>query len=568
VQPAHPRVSLRLLPALVLAPLLLAAVPAPAAIGLDRAAIDTRSAAYRRYQAWVDAAVAGRPDYGFSASDAAYLYRLSEDDRYCTLAVRLVDEQVAAAEQAIAEGRRPAVAGDSYLEAGPMIGALALTFDWCASFTDEAQRTRWRAYAERTLTNIWQPAAAQWGERPFAWTGWGTDNPGNNYYYSFLEATMTWALASDSAPWLERLRTRLLPALTAYAGALPGGGSREGTGYGTAQMRLFALYRLWRDSTGEDLAAANTHLADTIRFWVHATVPTWTQFAPLGDQARTSVPEIYDYHRRLMLEARALAKDDASRDLASWWLQHIAVKRMAHGFNYRYDLLRAGSGGHAPAALDYFAEGSGRLFARTGWDRDAAWIAFTAGPYVESHAHQDQGAFLLFRDGWLAVTENIWTRSGIQQGTEVHNVLRFVRNGTTVAQREGTTSRMTVTRDGAGGTLHATADLTPAYGGQAAVRSWERRLDFAADGTVTVGDRYAVADGTRAIFQVNVPERPVIDGREVRAGALRLRVLAPARVSVTAHDWHGVDADEFRSGWRIDIEGEGGEYRVELATGR
>ncbi len=56
--------------------------------------------------------------------------------------------------------------------------------------------------------------------------------------------------------------------------SLPGGGSLEGTGYGVAHMRLFTLYRLWRDATGEDLAAANPHLSESIDYWIHATVPT------------------------------------------------------------------------------------------------------------------------------------------------------------------------------------------------------------------------------------------------------------------------------------------------------
>ena len=543
---------------------------AQAAIKLDLDYVDTGSAAYRRFRDWVDAAVAGRPGYGFSPADAVLLYQISGKQHYCEFAVGEIDRQVTAADTAIAAGERPAVAGDSYLEAGPMIGALALGYDVCAAFTDPAQRTRWRAYAERTLANIWNPPAARWGDRATPWSGWGTDNPGNNYYYSFLEATMSWALAADDAAWLARLRERLLPALTAYVAALPGGGSREGTGYGTAQMRLFALYRIWRDSTGEDLAAANGHLDDTIRFWVHATVPDFTQFAPLGDQARVSQPEIYDYQRRLMLEARALTRDAAVRDLATWWLSRIPLQRMTHGFNARYDLLPAGTGGHAPAERDYQATGTGRLFARTGWNRDATWLAFTAGPYSVSHAHQDPGGFLLYRGGWLAVTENIWTRSGIQQGTEVHNVLRFERDGAVLPQREGTTSTMTADR-AADGALTVKADLSPAYGSGSAVRTWTRELRFAEDGRLQIVDRYAVAAGTRAVFQLDVPQQPVIDGREARAGTLRLRVLAPESARLGVHDWRSTDAGEFRSGWRIDVEaeaGESGEFRVEIDPGR
>src|SRR3546814_9903244 len=91
------------------------------------------------------------------------------------------------------------------------------------------------------------------------------------------------------------------------------------------------------------------------------TVPTLDYFAPLGDQARVSVPELYDYHRRLMLEARYITNDTLAREHASWWLNNISVQRMNNGFNRRYDLLPAGNGGTPPAELLYHAKGTGNL---------------------------------------------------------------------------------------------------------------------------------------------------------------------------------------------------------------
>ncbi len=46
----------------------------------------------------------------------------------------MVEDQVAAAETAIANGDAPDVAGDSYLYVGDMIGDLAMTYDWCSAF--------------------------------------------------------------------------------------------------------------------------------------------------------------------------------------------------------------------------------------------------------------------------------------------------------------------------------------------------------------------------------------------------------------------------------------------------
>jgi hypothetical protein len=548
-------------------------------IPLDLRHVDTGSPEFARFKRWVDTAVAGDPGYAFSAYDAALLYRLSPSkqsrEHYCDLAVTMVEHEVADAEIAIEAGRAPDIAGDSYLDVGPRIADLAMTLDTCRAQIGDAQTGRWSAYAEEAVWNVWHPLRARWGVLPHPWTGWSVDNPGNNYYYSFVEATLYWALASGSDEWMRFLHEEKLPPLQAYFTTLPGGGSLEGTGYGASHMRLFALYRLWRDATGEDIANANPHANDSIAYWVHATVPTLDRFAPIGDQSRNSIPELYDYHRRLVLEARALSNDTQSQTLASWWLHHIAINRMSNGFNTRHDLLPAGDAkASAPTTLFHHAEGTGHLFARSGWDKDAMWLAFVAGPYNESHAHQEQGGFTLFARDWLAVTENIWTHSGIQQGTDTNNVLRFERDtpmsgqcnapadDRVVHQCAPSLSRMVVT-PGVDGTLRVDADLTAAYSDNTLVRAWTRRLDFGGR-RLRVEDHFAVAADTRAVFQLNLPVEPTIDGQQAVAGRLRIKVIAPADARLHTLDWRSIDSEEFRSGWRLDISGGTETYVIEL----
>jgi len=534
------------------------------ALAPDLGHVDRRSGAYQRFRRWVARAAAGDPGYAFAPADAAWLYRIEGDEGACRLAVEQAGPQVEEAERAIAAGEPPPIAGDSYLYAGPMIEDLALALASCPGQVDPARRARWSAYARQVLHNLWNHEDAQWGGRTHPWSGWANDNPANNYYYSFLRASMTWALATEDEEWLADLRQRRLPPLVEHLRGLPGGGSLEGTGYGISHAGLFELFRLWRDSTGELPGAVDQHAADSIDYWIHATVPTLDHHAPLGDQARESQPALHDYHRRLVLEARQLTSDAAARERASWWLRHISVPRMQHGMNFRHDLLPAGAGGAPPDGLHHHAAGVGHLFARSAWTRDALWLAFVAGPYSESHAHQDQGAFTLFSGDWLAVTENIWTHSGIQQETPVHNVLRFQRGDTIAAQRAGTVSSMRV-RPSTPGQLHVAADLTPAYAGSGMVRSWRRELNFGGR-RLLVRDHFEVAPGTRAVFQVNVPVRPRIDGDKVRAGKLRLKVLHPAGATIEAVDWRKVDPDEFLSGWRVDIAGGTDRYEVELST--
>jgi len=537
-------------------------------IGLSLAYVDMGGPAYVRFKAFVDQAVAGSPGYAFSATDAVYMYRLSGQAQYATLAIAWVEDQVTAAEAEIALGNRPAIAGDSYLDVGPMLRDVALVYDWCYPLLTVAQRGRWEAYADQAVWNVWNYNNASWGGNPFPWSGWSVDNPGNNYHYSFLQATMYWAFAADRQSWIDFLANVKLPAVVAYYQGIPGGGSREGTGYGVALGRLFELYRLWKDSTPAhvDLGAQSTHLADTLDYWIHATVPTLDRYAPVGDLSRESYPWLYDYHRHLVLEARTLAPTASPVTArASWWLHQIAVDEMTSGFNFRDDLLPAGTTQTQPAALFHHATGTGVLFARRSWTPDAPWLSFMAGPYVESHAHQDQGAFNLFRDDWLAVTENIFTHSGIQQGTDVHNTLRFENGATTIPQNESTSS-MTV--NDSGGTLHVVANLTPAYASSGVVNSWQRTLDFDALG-LTVSDVWSAAGGVSAVFQINVPGLPSISGGVATAGALRIRTLVPANPALSVVDWHSVDATKFNSGYKVEIRGGAGSYvvRLELMDG-
>jgi hypothetical protein len=553
----------------VILAMLLAMFAAPvclAAITIDLAYVDQQSSEFQRFKNWVDQAVAGNPGYAFSATDAVTMYRLNGQQAYANLAIQMVESQVAEAEASIALGNRPAVSGDSYLDAGPMIGDLALTLDWCSALIPQTQRNRWSAYAEQAVWNIWHPDQAQWGGTAHPWSGWSISDPANNYYYSFLKATMYWALATNNNTWMQLLQTDKLPALTAYFATINGGGSEEGTAYGLSQRNVFSLYRVWRDSTGTNLASTSNHLDESIEWWIHATVPTLDRVAPIGDQARVSEPVIYDYHRDTMLEARAMSTDAAARDDAAWWLHSISDQAMESGFNYRHNLLPNGSGGTPPASLTYVATGTGQLFTRTGWDTGAMWLQFSAGPYFQSHAHQNQGSFTLFEGDWLAATENIWTHSGIQQVTDVHNLVRFIHNGTTVPQRYGTVSSMSVT-PGSNGDVHVQANLTPAYDGDPAVPSWQRTLDFS-HRVLTVHDQFALGSGTSAVFQINVPVQPVISGHTAIAGNLRVRVLTPANAILSALDWTSQTfpgEETYYSGWRLDISGGGSEYVVELS---
>ncbi len=534
--------------------------------------VETDSADFDRFKHWVDQAESGRPGYNFSAYEAALMYRIAKDypkldidaEPYAKLAISMVDSYVKAAETAVAQGNRPEISGDSYLHIGPQIRSLAATYDWLYDQLTPEQRTHWEIFAEQAIWNVWNHQNAKWGNNPFPWSGWSRDNPGNNYYYSFVTATMLWGLASQNKTWLDYVRKNRLPLLVTYFNKIPGGGSQEGTGYGTSHMELFRMYREWRDATGEDLSKSNPHCRESIDYWIHATVPTLDRFAPIGDQSRDSTAQLYDYHEHLMLEAVYLNKDKPEAARGNWWLKHNSVDRISNGFNLHKMIIRQKITEAAPTTLIYYAKGTGHLFSRSSWDKDATWMSFVAGPYVESHAHQDQGAFSIYNEKWLAVTENIHSHSGIHQDVDVHNVVAFMRNGKPIPQAANSHSKLTYTD--VDGVLTIQADLSNAYYRSSVIAKWTRQLVFNRSAhTFRVHDKFNVSEGVEPVWQINVPNKPKMTDEGVRAGNLLIKPITPKQPQIEILEWSSLDSAEYRSGWKIMLRG-GTEYVVDMVV--
>jgi hypothetical protein len=356
----------------------------------------------------------------------ALVAQLRGDSSYCDFAVGGVEWFVAAEEARIAAGSTPMVAGDSYLEVGVIVGDVAMVLDWCHDRTTAPQRARWLAYADQAVWNVWNPDDAQWGGRSRPWTGWSIDNPSNNYYYSFLRATMLLGIAgmgelARAETWLHHFRVNKIGGqlVPTFEQDLQGGGSREGTGYGTAMMRLWEIYDLWHGTTGEDLAALTGHTRASLLQFVHYVLPTLDGVSLNGDHSRDSTGEFFDYHRHYAQSLARLVGDDPLARRARWLVDHSSVTSMTSGFMVIFDFIYAGSGTPAQPLTGlnttYHAPGVGQVYTRSSWGADAAWLNFTAGPYTESHAHRDQGSFLLYRDEWLAYDPNYHSHSGIEQ---------------------------------------------------------------------------------------------------------------------------------------------------------
>jgi hypothetical protein len=435
--------------------------------------------------------------------------------------------------------------------------------------------------AEMTLSNLWTPAGnVTWdGTHYFERNQWAVNDPGDNYHYHFLRATMLWALASRNQTWFDFLQTQKFGPLIDYLYDLPGGGSREGTGYGVEHKTLFESFIYWKASTGEDLAAMTSHPRDSIDYWIHATVPTLDRYAPIGDQSRCSYSWLFDYYKNLVHKAVVLNPGTDQSKRGVWWLQNIwlhpcydtnSVNHLIYAFNFKDDLLESPDTPVAPTDLAYYASGTGHFFARSSWDTTATWLSFVAGKYDQSHAHDDQGSFSFFKKDWLAVTSNIWSNSGLEGnrlsgmlGVEGHNVIRFVKNGSAIPQNESTTvqSSMSYTSNDGGVNVHG--ELTNAYSVHSSdVQSWTRDLEYQGD-ILRVHDLCTVAPGVQPVFQVHVPAAPVIqtDG-SIIAGGLRIVPLSPLHAAFVSMP--AVNSD-FLAGYRIELTADAGcKFDVEL----
>ncbi|HWU86901.1 MAG TPA: hypothetical protein VN253_06485 [Kofleriaceae bacterium] len=538
-----------------------------------RATLSAGTPAANRFRSTVDQWLGGADIWGFASWNGALLSQLTGNPAYCKKSIAEVEAQVAAAEAASAAGRRPEVASDSYLGVGEMIGDVGLVYDWCFSQVTASQRARWIAYANQAVWNVWHPTQARWGNTAQPWSGWSVNNPSNNYYYSFLRATMLLGLATrgenaQAEQWLttfhdEKILGQLVPTFDAD---LVGGGSREGTGYGVAMRRLYELYQLWKSTTGEDLATRTVHTRASMLAFMHQTLPTLDRVAPTGDHARDATAAFFDYHRDYLQELMAIFPSDHLAKRAKSLIGASSVPAMTSSFMYAYDFLDDPT--EIPAlpldglATTYHAKGIGELYARSGWDAGATWVNLIAGPYTESHAHQDQGSLMIYKGGWLAYDANVKSKSGLSQATTSHSLVRINRGSAPVRQVVSTESKLAALKKGAG-YVYASADLTPAYNGDSAVQKVHREMLYLEPNIVVVFDRVQTASDTTQTWQLATPVAPSISGSTAtisNAGhTLRVMRIAPSGGAMSVYDYR---ADQDMSGgYRIDEPMTGGDRR-------
>jgi hypothetical protein len=534
-----------------------------------KAAFDAKAPEAMTFLATTDKWVGGADVYLFAPWNAALVGQLTGDAKYCTAAIAAVDKLVKAEQAKIDGGSNPTVADDDYYAIGDNVGNIALVYDWCYDAIASDRRQAWLGYAQQAVFNVWHPDGAMWGGKAAPWTGWAVDDPENNYYYNFLRATMLLGLAAHGEfdgvdQWLTWFHdTKVVGEMNPqFDGDVVGGGSREGTGYGVALMGLWELYDIWQASTGENLATMSPHTRASLLFFLHEMVPTLDRVSPTGDQSRDSTASFFDYHRHYVESLITLFPNDALAPKAKAMLANSSLPAMSQQFMQYADFVNSNSIAATTEdtmGTDFYGPGTGQLFMRSGWDKHATWINMNAGPYTQSHAHQDQGAIMIYKDGWLAYDPVIDSHSGLPQDIDDHGTLRILNSSSkATAQKMDTAATMLALHKG-DGYVHAATDLAPVYG--SAVTQFQREVIYLEPDTVVIFDRTA-SSGSQ-VWSLAFPKQPTINGATttvMNAGhTLTVQRLGEASATSSVFSYN-TDSD-FSSGYRLDETVAGGSHQ-------
>ena len=344
---------------------------------------------------------------------------------------RAIDAQVKAAEAAIASGDAPDVADDSYLRVGDAIGDLALVYDWCLTQIAADRRRAWLAYAYQAVWNVWHSARREVGRQVDAVERLG--------HRRSVEQLSLLVPARDDAARPRRARrdpdgrptgSTAVPRHQASSRACPDVRRRPrrrrlARGHRLRRRRCAGPVRALRPVAGVDRRAdrredRRTRARRCSRSCTRSCRRSTASPRPAITRA-TRPPRSSTTTATTCRSSSRSIPDDPVAPRAQALLAQSSVPEMENRFMFVYDFLydepRPSPPTHArrrsaPRTTRRASASSTRARAGT---KDATWINLIAGPYTQSHAHQDQGSLMIYKDGWLAYDANVDSHSGLHQ---------------------------------------------------------------------------------------------------------------------------------------------------------
>jgi len=552
---------------------------------------------------------------------------------YLKAAVKVTDSQITSEFDLVSKKIPPGVQYNQSLYEGPTIQNIAWAYDFGFDLLTAEQKEKWSSYVEQTLTQHWSGVLTSWNatEKKYifgngvitncwfwkpSWTtnnvaysggtspcveignagsGWALNDAGNNYFYSFVTSTLSWALVSRNTKWFDFAQSYIFPSLVEYYSAYSGGGTREGTSYGVYLKALFSMYNIWRDSTGEDLSQLTPHSKETIKYWIHATSPDFAKYSAWGDQPIYPDPFLFDYNRHLMIEAVNLNPTSIEAKYATWWLQTLNLGQgsgvMGTRSNCKYDLLVnpnitpiLPTDATNPLEKYQYSQMTGIISARSSWASNASWFLAMAGLFDQSHAHEEQGSFILYKQGWVTAASNLFCN--LCAPTTDKNVVRFVDStGATKPQFGGLynsdysnqikdtngnyylrkTPALTYQDKGdvldvqiaVPGELYHNPDAWLALRETSDIVSyWNRQFQYTrSTNTLKIYDKCELINNGKAIFQLHFTTEPIISGNTVTTNNLTAKfTLLNTTAPITINKIYMPNTSSaYKGGYKIEI---------------
>ncbi len=518
-----------------------------------------------RFKKMVTDAVANplKLPYLFTAYHAALGWKLFQipgaDDLACTLSSEFMKEELR-----LMETRGyPEMSFDSYLYAGRFCKALAVTIDWCGHRCTPEFITLVKNHISQTAWNLAHYDQANWGGVPdimtdgtkIAYNGWARNDALNNYYYSHLNVHAYDSIVNTrNVDWfLTRLQI-LREMWAAWDVGLP-----EGTGYSLALSSLFLIIKTLTDSTGQQFPEIEEEANNVIECWAHLSLRNYStgkfdEIVPLMDHSREARHLIHDGDRQLILTARMMTKSSKHKAMASWWLGEVSHTKMTAANYCDIDMLEHGIDKQMPSTNYLLMGSAGHFVWRDSWGPGATVVCYASGPNNQAHDQDDQGSFQMFCKGPQTTTHNMFSRTGILNSPNFHNVLCFYDAKGPVPQSTKGICAMDMLSQ-----YEIFMNVTPAYTLASGIK--HTRQARHGPGYLWTHDKYSAGNSLDQVWQSNVPHRPVITGNVAKCGNLTIKVLVPANAVLSVVDYAVTNPGD--KGYKLEVRGGNGEYIVE-----
>ena len=372
----------------------------------------------------VDSQLASTDPYSTGAENMALAYLVSADSRYAVRAYWWAQQLMAMN-----------LSRDSYYDFGEILQGVAMVLNYCAPALSPAQAGTLADFLEAAADELWfHPVGS----------GWGLDNPRNNYHHTFILGTACAGYALQfrgdvrGARWVARVQDLLERSngVLAYLNnGVPGGDWDEGMNYVQGSvMHLGRALAIIAAAGGRNYFTAAPFFQAHPRFTVYASQPDWMSLYPGGDLAWDSSMPVSPFRRAMLQPILAWLPDSTERRLGQWFLNHAIPSYLdgSRTFNWRTALyldvvfaLPLAETDPAGQPLAYRTPTTNWINFRSGWDAQSTSLSISGSPrMLESHQHADTGSFTLWKQGWQAVDASTYSHSGLLAVPEAHNLLR------------------------------------------------------------------------------------------------------------------------------------------------